>query len=78
MSPEILAQLEKSEKLMKAVEQSLSDAALGITEISVAADASGQVALSSIVASDAVRAQADKMARLVPGVRLVLNGLTVA
>ncbi len=77
MSPEIRAQLEQSERLMKAVRVQLVDAAVAITNLTVAANAVGTVALSGVVTSEAVRTRADDVARRVPGVLEVLNGLTI-
>jgi osmotically-inducible protein OsmY len=77
MSPDQLAKLYRAESLMKAVEHQLREAAVPVVDLSVAADADGNVALSGVVPSQAVKLLAHQVAHSVGGVRQLLNGLTV-
>jgi osmotically-inducible protein OsmY len=63
---------------MKAVESALLAARLEIENLTVAADGSGNVALSGVVRSPGVAHCADDTARAVNGVKMLMNGLTVA
>ena len=77
MKPGLLAELAKAELLMKAVDAQLIKAAFDAWELSIAANASGEVVVSGIVRSADEKLRATQIATAVPGVTKLVNSLLV-
>jgi osmotically-inducible protein OsmY len=73
MSPEQRAELDKAEAQMKAVESALLAAAVEVDDLTVAAGAAGNVAISGIARSAGAARIVTEVASSVPGVKRVIN-----
>ena len=77
MNEDTKKSLQEAERLMKAVENTLQSAKLGIEELTVAADAKGNVCIFGLARSTEVIRRADEIARAVPGVKLLQSTIMV-
>jgi len=77
MDPELSARLGEAERLMKAVDSRLKDAAIEATELTIAAAPNSAVVLAGIVRSPEEKLRATNIAAAVPGVSQLVNSLLV-
>jgi hypothetical protein len=77
MNDGVRKSLDDAERLMKAVEHALESSNLGIDELTVAADASGNVAVFGLATSAEVVRRASEIVQAVPGVKSLGNTIII-
>ena len=77
VSAETRKSLDQAGKVAKAIDDAITLAVPAVVDLQVAASPAGDVVFSGVVASLEAKARAEEAARKIPGVKRLINGLTV-